>query len=63
MAIHPTVPRRRAGAALSAWTFPGVILLKSPGRIVARQRADRVAAITEYRPAVTTRNAARRTAS
>jgi hypothetical protein len=61
MAIHPTVPRRRA--ALSAWTFPGVILLKSPGRILAMQRAGRIPAITEHRPALTTRNAARRTAS
>jgi len=57
------VPRRRAGAVLSAWNFPGVIVLTSSGRIVAMQRAGDIPAITEYRPAVTTRNAVRRTAS
>ena len=58
MALHPTVPRHRVVAALSAWTFPGVILRKSPGRMVAIRRVERIPAITEYRPTVTMRSAA-----
>jgi hypothetical protein len=60
--VHPAAPRPHDGAALSGRTLFDMIVPKSPSRIVAVQHGDRVPAIAECGPAVTTRNAAPRSA-